>query len=322
MIRVSYMKASRVLAGLTLVAFVTALAPPAYAQDADQSARAAEIKKRGDDAMDTGRPADALAAYVEAYTLVREPALLYNKGRALQALGEYPQALEELAAFERTAPPELKARVPGLAKTIAELRARVTTVSLACDTPGARVRFRDRSLGTCPLPPTLVVVSGRGMLEVTAEGHFPYLREIDLPPGGVASLDVRLASKATTGVLVVKSNVANTEVTIDGKGFGMVPVEASLSAGSHALELHREGYKPAKTNAVLGPGERREIEVPLDSEGTIFGKWWFWTGVAAVVVGGVVVVLAVTTEKSAEPGTVPPGVVTGGLQRAGAGFRF
>lgn len=320
--RVVCMKSRHVLAGLTLAAFVATFAPAAGAREADEAARAAELKKRGDDAMDSGRPADALGAYIEAYTLSREPALLYNKGRALQSLGEYPQALEELAAFERTAPAELKARVPGLSRTIAELRARVTTVSIACDTMGARVRFRDRTLGTCPLPPTLVVVSGRGMLEVTAEGYFPYLREVDLPPGGVASLDVRLASKATSGVLVVKSNVANTEVAIDGKGFGMVPIEASLAAGSHVVELHREGYRSVKTNAVLGPGERREVEVPLDPEGTVFGKWWFWTGVGLVVVGGVVTAVALTSEKSAEPGTVPPGVVTGGLGRAGAGFRF
>src|SRR4051794_30216139 len=82
-------------ATITLAAFLSSIAPAAHAQEADVAARVAEIKKRGDTAMDSGRPADALAAYVEAYSLVKEPALLYNKGRALQALGEYPQALEE-----------------------------------------------------------------------------------------------------------------------------------------------------------------------------------------------------------------------------------
>lgn len=319
------------LAVASIVA-LTAVAPPARAQTASPSnaapavspetaARAAEIKKRGDDAMDSGRPADALSAYVEAYALTKDPALLYNKGRALQAVGEYPQALEELNAFDKAAPPELRARVPGLAKQLADLRARVTVVSIACDTPGARVRFRDRSLGECPLPPGLVLASGRGTLEVLADGFFPYLRELDLSPGGVASLDVRLASKATTGVLVVKSNVPNAEVAIDGKSFGMVPLEASLGAGSHAVELHREGYRTASTSAILGAGERRELQVPLEAERSVLGKWWFWTAVGVVVAGGVVTVIALTTEKSPDPGTVPPGVVQGGLTR-GAGFRF
>lgn len=293
----------------------------AEAASAESTARAAEIKKRGDNAIDTGRPADALAAYVEAYGLTKDPALLYNKGRALQGLGEYPQALEELEAFEKAAPPELRARVPGLAKQLSDLRNRVTTVSIACDTMGARVRFRDRSLGKCPLPEKLRIASGRGTLEVLADGYFPYVREVDLAPGGTASFDVRLASMTTTGILVVKSNVPNTVVSIDGKPFGMVPVEAILGPGSHALELRHEGYRGAMTSAVIAAGERRDVEVPLQAESGVLSKWWFWTAVGAVVAGGVVTVIAFTTEKSADPGTVPPGAVRGGLTQ-GAGFRF
>ena len=172
------------------------------AASAESTARAAEIKKRGDDAIDTGRPADTLAAYVEAYGLTKDPALLYNKGRALQGLGEYPQTLEELEAFEKAAPPELRARVPGLAKQLSDLRNRVTTVSIACDTMGARVRFRDRSLGKCPLPEKLRIASGRGTLDVLADGYFPYVREVDLADGGAASLDVHLASMATIKFLM------------------------------------------------------------------------------------------------------------------------
>ncbi len=294
--------------------------PPAAASP-EASARAAEIKKRGDDAMDAGRPADALAAYVEAYGLSKDPALLYNKGRALQALGEVAQALEELEAFEKAAPPELRARVPGLPKQLADLRARITTVSIACDTMQARVRFRDRNLGTCPLPERLRLASGRGTLEVLGDGYFPYVREVDLPPGGTASLDVQLASMATTGILVVNSPVPNTAVSIDGVAFGMVPVEASLAAGSHALGLHHDGYHDVSTSAVLAAGERRNVDIPLEAEGGVLGKWWFWTAVGVVVAGGVVTVIALTTEKSADPGTVPPGVVSGGLTR-GTGFRF
>ncbi len=300
---------------------MTPVGGPHEAPSPESTSRAVEIKKRGDDAMDGGRPADALTAYVEAYALTKDPALLYNKGRALQGLGEYPQALDELEAFEKEATPELRSRVPGLAKQLMQLRDRVTTVSIACDTMGARVRFRDRSLGRCPLPNSLRLASGRGTLEVIADGYFPYIREVDLPPGGAASLDVRLASKATTAILVVKSNVPNTEVSIDGKPFGMVPVEAMLNPGSHALELHREGYKNASTSAILGPGERRNMELALQAEGGVLGKWWFWTAVGAVVAGGIVTVFALTKEKSPDAGTVPPGVVRGGLSRD-AGLRF
>lgn len=292
------------------------LGTTAFADDA------ADIKKRGDDAMESGRPADALAAYNEAYAISKDPALLYNKGRALQALTEYPQALSELEAFDKQAPADLKARVPGLPKMIAELRARVTTLTIACDVDGARVRFRDRTIGRCPVLEPVVVNAGKGTLEVTADQYMPWQRDVDLPGGGTATYDVHLLSKNTTGVLVVKSSTPSAEVTIDGKVSGTAPVETSLSAGTHTVELRRDGYKPAKTSAVVGAGEKKEIDVTLESEPGLLGRWWFWAGVGAVVAGGVAVVIALNTEKEAESGTVPPGRVVGGLSISGAGFRF
>lgn len=306
---------------VAVLAMVLSSSALAWSQEpSPDAARAAEIKKRGDAAMDTGNPADAYAAYVEAYAITKEPALLYNKGRALQALGDFPRAIQELRAFEQAAPPELKQRVPGLARMIADLESRVTTVTIACDTMRAQITFRDRHVGTCPLAEPLVVVSGRAKLEVSADGFFPYSKEVDLPPGGRSSFDVRLKSRATVGVLVVKSPVPNADVSIDGESSGMAPTESFVAPGEHAIELRREGYHPAKTRAVIAAGERREIEVPLDVDGGIFSRWWFWTGVGVVVAGGVALAVALNVEKSPEPGTVPPGVVTGGL--SASGFRF
>ena len=302
----------RLAYALALLTF--ALAAPALGDDA------AAIKKRGDDAMDNGRPADALTAYNEAYALTKDPALLYNKGRALQALTEYPAALHELDEFDKVAPPDLKARVPGLASTIAEIRSRVTSVSITCDVDGARVRLRERTIGRCPMLEPVVVNAGKGQLEVTADGFFTWTRDVDLPGGGKSSFDIHMSSKTTTGILVVKSDTANADVAIDGKAAGTAPVETSLAAGTHSVEVRHEGKKTAKTSAVIGAGERREIDVPLEDEPGLLSRWWFWTGVGLVVAGGVTLVIALNTEKQAETGTVPPGRVTGGL--SGAGFRF
>ena len=283
---------------------------------------AADIKRRGDEAMDSGRPADALTAYNEAYALTKDPALLYNKGRALQALTEYPQALAELEAFDKQAPPDLKARVPGLPKMLEELRAKVTKLNLACDVDGARVRFRDRTIGRCPMLEPVTVNAGKGTLEVTADGYLPWQRDIDLPGGGTANYDIHLGAKNTTGVLVVRSSTPSAQVAIDGKPSGTAPLETSLSAGTHTIELRSEGYKPTTTSAVVGAGEKKEIDVTLESEPGILQRWWFWTAVGVVAASGVVVVIALSTEKEAETGTVPPGRVVGGLTISGAGFRF
>lgn len=281
---------------------------------------AASIKKRGDVAIEAGRAAEALSAYRESYALSQDPALLYNLGRAYKLLGEDAEALASLEEFERKATPELRRLVPGLSKQIADLRAKVTTLVLACDVVGATVRLRDRTLGTCPMPPAVRVNAGKAHLEVTAEGRFPFVRDTDLPGGGVASFDVHLGSKATSGILAVRANVPHARVTVDGQVLGIAPVETIVAAGSHAIDVQRDGYKSTHTGAVLAAGERRTVDVSLESETGLLGRWWFWTAVGVVVAGGVALVVVLNTEKDPDRGTVAPGVVVSDLR--GAGFRF
>src|SRR5262249_30656935 len=137
------------LPALIPAALAVALSVPVHAADPPPAAppaapeahasRPAELKKSGDRAMDALRYADAYAAYSDVYALTLDPALLYNMGRALQALNRYPEALDRLEAFQVVAPPDLKARVPRLAELIAELRGRVTTLKVTSSVEGARV---------------------------------------------------------------------------------------------------------------------------------------------------------------------------------------
>ncbi len=61
---------------------------------------------------------------------------------------------------------------------------------------------------------------------------------------------------------------------------------------------------------MVGAGDRKELEIPLAAEGSVLGKWWFWTGVGVVLAaGGVALGIALTTEKDPDAGTIPPGTV-------------
>ena len=102
-------------------------------------------------------------------------------------------------------------------------------------------------------------------------------------------------------------------MSVDGKSVGTTPVEASLSAGPHAIELARNGYRRARTSVVVRAGERHDLNVPLEAEPGIVSRWWFWTIAAGVVAAGVTTAIVLTTAKSAEPGTIPPGIVRAGL---------
>lgn len=292
------------------------LGAQAHAAPEDDQAKAAALKKKGDAAMDALQYSDALAAYTEAYALAKDPALLYNRGRALQMMGRFPEALVELERFRAEAPPELLAKVPKLDALIADVKGRVAHLAVTCNVAGAQVVVRDKVLGTTPFTGPVALVSGKATLVVSAEGHFPVKREVDLPGNQTTTLDVALSPKAKFGVLTVKTKVPGARVAIDGQPYGDAPAEATLPPGDHKVRVFREGYEDAEVNAVVVVGDRREVEVLLAEKAGITRKWWFWTGVGVVVVAGVVVGAALLTERKASSGDgFTPGQVSGPLFR-------
>lgn len=299
------------IAGLLLFARSAAAQAPGDS-DAD---RARSLKASGDEAMEALRYVDAYAAYKEACRLAPSPALVFNQGRALQALGSYPEALELFERFDAEAPADVKARVPGLAGLIAEVRQRVSTLVITCAVAGAQVRVRDRTAATCPVKGPLRVNAGHATIDVTADGYFPYHRELELPSGGITAIEVHLGSKQTSGLLSVASPVVGADVTVDRKPIGKVPVELLVTAGTHEVSLRHEGYQPVTTSTVVGVGEQKRLSVPMEAVPPITSKWWFWTGIGVALAGGAVLTYALVTERAPDSGTIAPG-------RASAPLRF
>jgi hypothetical protein len=296
------------------VLFVAA-SPSAFAQSAADRARAAELKKRGDELMDLLKPEEAVRAYEDAYAITADPALLYNKGRAYGVMGRFPEALEALEAFDKKAPLDLKAKVPQLASLIAEMRAKTSTLSLRGSVAGARVMLSDRVIGQIGSDGALriVVNAGKGRLEVTKEGFLPYKREIDLPAAGTLSLEAALAPQHSAGVLVVNANTRDSVVFVDGRAVGAPPVEVPVEAGPHAVKVTADGYSDIETRAVVEPASRKELALELRKK-TVFEAWWFWTAVGVVAVaGGIAIGYAATTEREAGTGDIAPGRVRGPL---------
>ncbi|MCC6557359.1 MAG: PEGA domain-containing protein [Polyangiaceae bacterium] len=276
---------------------------------------AARLKQQADAAMGKLQYGDALAAYSRAYELTGDPALLYNRGRALQGLGQFPEALDQLEAFDARAPASLKARVPALRELIEEIRGKVSTVSLSCNVAGARILAGDKVVGATPLAGPLKLNAGPTTLQIEAEGYRPFKKRVDLPGGKSVSIDAKLVTRSTTGVLVVQSPIAGARVTVDGRAVGNVPAELTLDAGSHQVVVERDGYEAATTPAVVAAGARKEVTVPLERAKPVVARWWFWAGVGAVVVGGAVLTGALLTEKPASRGDIDPGQVAAPITR-------
>jgi hypothetical protein len=299
-------------AGLALAMGLTSAL---FAQPCAADPRADELKKQGDAAMDTLHYDEAIAAYSEAYGISHNPALLYNRGRVYQARGEYPAALADIERFDHDATPELRGRVPKLEALLAELRAKVATVTISSKTPGARVVIRERVVGVTPLPEPVKLNEGKASIDVTKEGFFPFHKDVVLPKGGSITVEVALDAKSTRGQLIAASQ-EGASIFVDGKALGGPRVETMLEPGAHKVAARKDGFEESVTSVVIVAGERKELSLDLKKSPSIASRWWFWGGIGAVVTGGVIAVIVLRPEKSPNAGDkFTPGNVTAALVR-------
>jgi hypothetical protein len=210
------MRRASIGCGAALLVLVCVFAGPVLAEAPAPPAatpaetRADELKARGDRALATGAYAEALAAYDEAYALRPVAALLYNRGRALQGLGRYAEALAQIEAFEDAAGPRLLARVPGLYQLKDDLRSHVATLTVTTDAPNARVAVGALSIAAGRAPAKLRLDAGPAHVVVTAPGYAQDARDLDLAAGGVVELDVHLAPVAAAPDEAAPSGVVGT----------------------------------------------------------------------------------------------------------------
>ena len=276
-------------------------AATAIAQTAKSTkTEATKLKKDADALMDQDKYVDALALYTRVYELTADPALLYNQGRALEAMGEYAEAIDKLERFEHDASPSLRAKVPGLKDLLIDLRGRIATLVVTTNAPNARLLVREKAIGTLtPGKETrLRTRTGTATVEIVAEGYTSFKKDIDLVSGAPIKIDALLAPRKTEPLLVVRSRPSSADIAIDGRAIGRAPLELHLTAGSHTLVAAAEGREKQKIAMILALGDRRELDIELPKTPSITSRWWFWTGLGVVVAGATATVLAFTIERS------------------------
>jgi hypothetical protein len=292
----------------TGLATTTAYAePPAKVTKSDK-AEAAKLKKAADESMDHDRPADALTLYARAYELTNDPALLYNQGRAHEALGDYPEALDKLERFEHDASPALRAKVPGLHDLITDIRGRIATLVVTTNAPGARLLIREKAAGTIQKEARVRTRAGMASIEVAAEGYVSFKKDIDLAGGSVVKVDAQLALRKADALVIVRSR-PTADIEIDGKAIGRAPLELHLAPGQHLLIAAANGREKEQIPMTLALGDRRELDIELRPPPPLVARWWFWTGVGVVLAGSIGTYVALTTERAPDQGTL--GVVHG-----------
>ena len=278
------------------------------AEASPPKSESARLKSAADVLMDQDRYADALALYEKAYEDGHDPALLYNQGRALEALGDYPAALDKLEEFEKLAPPALRAKVPGLQDLLANIRGSIGTLVVKTNAPAARLLVRDRSEGVVKGELRVRIRAGKASVEVTSEGYEPFRREVELSAGAELVVEANLVARKRDALVIVRTN-PGADVLLDGTAMGRSPLQFRVAPGSHEIVATAAGYSEERIPMTLALGDRRDVDLELRKTPGVTSKWWFWTGIAVVVAGGVATAVALTTEKEPQSGTFEPGKV-------------
>lgn len=261
-------------------------------------------KSRGDEAMDAGRAAEALAAYRRAREITPSPALDYNIGRALLAVGDFAGALEAFERYDSTASAELKQRTHRLAEIMSELRAKIAMLTLAGDLEGARVTIRGEAVAVSPGAP-IRTNPGDAVVRVERDGSQPFVANVTLAPGRTHALTVTLAPERATGRLTLTARPSSARVAIDGAPRGAAPLDVELSAGEHEAVVTAPSFEPRRIHVTLARGESRRFDIELAPEKTpVTSRWWFWTGMGVVVVGAGIGIAAATIERAPSDGSL------------------
>jgi hypothetical protein len=295
---------------------MASVCPRTEAAPGDETSRAAQLKREGNDAMLRMQYVDALAKYQEANRLAPDdPSILYNLGRAYQLVGAFPQALDALERFAALSP-EMRAKVPNFDALFADVRSRVATVTVACHPAPSRalVLLNDKVIAQRCSGDSIRVVAGSARVRVEAEGYVAAAQNVTLKGGSASSLDFELFSASTAGTIQIRSEPQAARIDVDGKPRGSSPLDVTAPSGQHSVRARLDGYEDATIVVDVAAGKRTEAPLlRLDRTPSILTRWWFWGGAALVVAGGTALTIALLTERSAPVGTASPGQVSAPL---------
>lgn len=249
---------------------------------ANDPARAKELFNAGAHAYSLGAFAAAARAFEDAYAEDPQPAILFSLSQArrrqfvveprreiaAQALAGFEQYLRLVPQGGRRA--DAAAAVEELRVTLASLpveetaappRPASSTASLivSSPTPGATLSLDGQE--AFPLPYVGEIPPGLHVVSVDSPGYFSSKREVLLPKGGLATLDVPLTERPAT--LLVDAR-PGTQILVDGRPSGTTPLTGPLEvpAGRHIVTLLQRGRESVAEEIDTEHGEVKRLGAP------------------------------------------------------------
>ncbi len=131
-------------------------------------------------------------------------------------------------------------------------------------TEQAEVYIDDRLVGEAPFRDRFIPLApGSYTVDVKKEGYKPWAQAIDIPEDGEIHLSVSL--KRRTGLLIVRPNVAGTEVFIDGvrKETARLLEGIKFTPGEHTVRVTKKGFLPWERPVVVQEDKKIAVNPSL-----------------------------------------------------------
>ncbi|MGV6807334.1 MAG: PEGA domain-containing protein [bacterium] len=191
------------------------------------------------------------------------------------AAGLAPALLESLEpknyALEITAPRYFPHQetidIEGLDKTQTihiELKPAWGDLEITSEPAGATVTVGGEIRGVTPITTTLL--SAGESVELKLPGHKRWQQILKVSPGDLLQIPT-VQLQPADGLLQVRSQPVNANITVNGRYRGQAPIELELKPGqSHQLKFYRDGYRSVSRTVTLESGVEQTIDVRLVPE--------------------------------------------------------
>ena len=184
-------------------------APPPQKVDA-----ASERFSRGVRLYKEGRLEAALAEFQKAYELAPTYQLHYNIGQIYLELRNDTEAMRAfwkyLAAGGSQVGPE---RTTEVRRILADLETRVVYLTIAVNTPGARVAIDDIPVGIAPLSAPILVNPGQRRVSAVRDGYAPLARTVTAAGGERPKVALELRPIAGPAAAAAMAGSAPVDIT-------------------------------------------------------------------------------------------------------------
>lgn len=126
------------------------------------------------------------------------------------------------------------------------------SITITSSTENAIVKIDDEYVGMTPLHLVKSVPIGKRHIEISKPNHLLFHQEAIVSEDATNELFAELAEFSEVNI---DSNPSGAQISINGEIYGTTPYSTDLLLGEHHIELHKQGFRPARQTITVQPGQ-------------------------------------------------------------------